>query len=240
MDIRKELEVAGIKTTKNIYRNLPASVLIERSLAAGDGILASNGTLVVKTGERTGRSPNDKFIADEPSITGQIAWGKVNVKCPPEQFDRLLKKSHDHLNDRDIYVFDGFAGGDPKYRLAVRVITDTIWHALFANTLFIRPTAQELENFVPGFTVMGCGSLKADPKADGTKSSVFVGVSFEKKVNLVIGSMYGGEIKKSIFTIMNYLMPQQQVFPMHCSANVGKDGETALFFGLSGTGKTAG
>ncbi|MDO9693943.1 MAG: phosphoenolpyruvate carboxykinase (ATP) [Candidatus Latescibacteria bacterium] len=238
MDIRKELEKAGIKTSKNIYRNLPASVLIEQSLAAGDGILASNGALVVKTGERTGRSPNDKFIAEEPSIKDQIAWGKVNVKCPPEQFDRLLKKSYDHLNGRDIYVFDGFAGGDPRYRLAVRVITDTIWHALFANTLFIRPTTQELENFAPGFTVMGCGSLKADPQTDGTKSSAFVGVSFEKKINLVVGSMYGGEIKKSIFTIMNYLMPQQNVFPMHCSANVGKGGDAALFFGLSGTGKT--
>jgi len=238
MDIRKELEAAGIRTSKNIYRNLPASVLIEKSLAAGDGILADNGALVVKTGERTGRSPNDKFIAEEPSIKDQIAWGKVNVKCPPEQFEKLLKKSYDHLNNRDIYVFDGFAGGDPKHRLAVRVITDTIWHALFANTLFIRPTAGELENFAPGFTVMGCGSLKADPQTDGTKSNVFVGISFEKKINLVIGSMYGGEIKKSIFTIMNYLMPQQNVFPMHCSANVGKDGETALFFGLSGTGKT--
>ncbi|MDP2807049.1 MAG: phosphoenolpyruvate carboxykinase (ATP), partial [bacterium] len=170
MDIRKELEKAGIKTSKNIYRNLPAPVLIEKSLAAGDGILASNGTLVVKTGERTGRSPNDKFISFEEAVKDEIAWGKINVKCPPEQFDRLLKKSYDHLNNRDIYVFDGFAGGDPKYRLAVRVITDTIWHALFANTQFIRPTAQELENFVPGFTVMGCGSLKADPKADGTKS----------------------------------------------------------------------
>lgn len=238
MDIRKELEASGIKTSKNIHRNLPAAVLIERSLAAGDGILASNGALVVKTGERTGRSPNDKFISEEASIKDQIAWGKVNVKCPSEQFDKLLEKAYQHLGDKDIYIFDGFAGADPRYRLAVRVITDTIWHCLFANTLFIRPTPQELENFVPGFTVMGCGSLKADAKADGTRSDVFVGVSFEKKINLVVGSMYGGEIKKSIFTIMNYLMPQQNVFPMHCSANIGKNDDTALFFGLSGTGKT--
>ena len=238
MDIRKGLEELGIKTSRTVYRNLPAAVLIEKSLASGDGILASNGALVVKTGERTGRSPNDKFIAEEPSIKDRIAWGKVNVKCPPEQFGKLLHKAYHHLSDKDIYVFDGFAGADPKHRLAVRVITETIWHCLFAQTLFIRPTRQELENFTPGFTVMGCGSLKADPSSDGTKSSAFVGVSFEKKINLVIGSMYGGEIKKSIFSIMNFLMPQQNVFPMHCSANLGKDGAPALFFGLSGTGKT--
>ncbi len=238
MDIRKALEELGLKTSKAVYRNLPAAVLIERSLASGDGILASNGALVVKTGERTGRSPNDKFITEEQSTKDLIAWGKVNLKCSPEQFDKLLHKAYHHLGDKDIYVFDGFAGADPKHRLAVRVITDTIWHALFAQTLFIRPTRQELENFIPGFSLMGCGSLKADPKTDGTKSNAFVGVSFEKKINLVIGSMYGGEIKKSIFSIMNFLMPQQNVFPMHCSANLGKDGAPALFFGLSGTGKT--
>jgi phosphoenolpyruvate carboxykinase (ATP) len=238
MDIRKELEAAGIKTSKNIFRNLPPAVLIERSLINGDGMLASNGALVVKTGERTGRSPNDKFISEESSVKDQVAWGKVNVKCPPEQFEKLLKKSYQNLSDKDIYVFDGFAGADPQYRLSVRVITDTMWHCLFAMTQFIRPTREELENFKPGFTVMGCGSMKADPTADGTRSNVFVGVSFEKKINLVVGSMYGGEIKKSIFTIMNYLMPQHNVFPMHCSANIGKDEDAALFFGLSGTGKT--
>jgi phosphoenolpyruvate carboxykinase (ATP) len=238
MDIRKELEAVGIRNTLQIHRNLNAAQLIERALAKGEGMLAANGALVVKTGERTGRSPNDKFIAFEDAVKDEVAWGKVNVKCPPEQFEKLLQKSSAYLQGREIYVFDGFAGGDPKYRLAVRVITDTVWHALFAQTLFIRPTAGELENFKPGFTVMGCGAMQADPGPDGTRSGAFVGVSFGKKINLVIGSMYGGEIKKSIFTILNYLLPKQNVFPMHCSANLGQNGETALFFGLSGTGKT--
>jgi phosphoenolpyruvate carboxykinase (ATP) len=238
MDIRKDLEAIGITTSKQVYRNLPAPLLIERSLRSGEGLLASNGALVVRTGERTGRSPNDKFFVGEPSIEGQIDWGKVNVKCQPSQFESLLKKSHGYLKDRDIYVFDGFAGADPAYRLPVRVVTDTIWHCLFAHTLLIRPSASELSEFKPGFTVMACGSLRADPAADGTRSGAFVAVSFEKRINLIIGSMYGGEIKKSIFTIMNYLMPMQKVFPMHCSANMGQQGDTALFFGLSGTGKT--
>ncbi|HTY08676.1 MAG TPA: phosphoenolpyruvate carboxykinase (ATP) [Candidatus Edwardsbacteria bacterium] len=238
MDIRKELEAQGIRNVREIHRNLAPSQLIERSLAKGEGMLAANGALVVKTGERTGRSPNDKFIAEDASVKDQVAWGKVNVKCEPAQFNKLLEKACVYLQGRDVYVFDGFAGADPNHRLAVRVITDTVWHALFAQTLFIRPTAQALEQFTPGFTVMGCGAMRANPALDGTRSDVFVGVSFEKKTNLVIGSMYGGEIKKSIFTIMNYLLPQQGVFPMHCSANVGANGETALFFGLSGTGKT--
>ena len=238
MDIRKELQAMGITNVREIHCNLAPAQLIERSLAKGEGMLAANGALVVKTGERTGRSPNDKFIAEDASVKDQVAWGKVNVKCEPAQFNRLLEKAHVYLQGRDLYVFDGFAGADPAHRLAVRVITDTVWHCLFAQTLFIRPTAQELESFTPGFTVMGCGAMRANPAADGIRSEVFVGVSFEKKTNLVIGSMYGGEIKKSIFTIMNYLLPQQNVFPMHCSANVGANGETALFFGLSGTGKT--
>ena len=238
MDIRNELEDMGRRNTGKVYHNLTAAHLIERSLASGEGILAANGALVVKTGERTGRSPNDKFISFEESVKDDIAWGKVNVKCSPDQFDKLLQKSYAYFQSRDIYVIDGFAGADSRYRLSVRVITDTAWHALFAQTFFIRPTVGELENFKPGFTVMGCGAMQADPMLDGTRSGVFVGVSFEKKINLVIGSMYGGEIKKSIFAILNYLLPQQNVFPMHCAANLGQNGDTALFFGLSGTGKT--
>lgn len=238
MDIRKELEAMGIVNARSVHRNLAPSQLIERSLAAGEGMLAANGALVVRTGARTGRSPHDKFIAEDPSVKGDVDWGKVNVKCDPAQFEKLLQKSYAYLQGRDLYVFDGFAGADAKHRLAVRVITDTAWHCLFAQTLFIRPSAGELEQFVPGFTVLGCGAMKANPATDGTRSEAFVGVSFERRTNLVIGTMYGGEIKKSIFTIMNYLLPQQHVFPMHCSANVGADGQTALFFGLSGTGKT--
>ncbi|MCU0606316.1 MAG: phosphoenolpyruvate carboxykinase (ATP), partial [Candidatus Edwardsbacteria bacterium] len=238
MDIRKELESLGITNVREIHRNLAPSQLIERSLAAGEGMLAANGALVVRTGDPSGRSPNDRFFVDEPSVRDTIDWGKVNVKCEAPLFDRMLRKAHAYLQNRDLYVFDGFVGADPKHRLAVRVVTDTAWHALFSQTLFIRPSAAELDGFVPGFTVMGCGAMKAAPATDGTRSKVFVGISFERRTNLVIGSMYGGEIKKSIFTILNYLLPQQGVFPMHCSANVGAGGDTALFFGLSGTGKT--
>ena len=238
MDIRKELEALGIAEVRAVHRNLAPSQLIERALATGEGMLAANGALVVRTGDPSGRSPNDRFFVDEPLVRDTIAWGRVNLKCEQGLFDRVLRKAHDYLRGKDVYVFDGFVGADPAHRLPVRVVTDTAWHALFSQTLFIRPSAAELAGFVPGFTVLGCGAMKADPASDGTRSTVFVGISFERKTNLVVGSMYGGEIKKSVFTILNYLLPQRGVFPMHCSANVGADGQTALFFGLSGTGKT--
>lgn len=238
MDLAIQLEKMGVKGPVKIHRNLPPAALIEMALARGEGMLASNGALVVRTGVPSGRSPNDKFFVEEKPSKDDIHWSKVNVACQRELFDRMMVKAGSFLGGREIFVFDGFVGADPKYRLNVRVITPTAWHALFAQTLFLRPSPQELENFEPGFTVMGCGSMRADPVSDGTRSEVFVGVSFEKRTNLIIGSMYGGEIKKSIFTILNYLLPHQGVFPMHCSANVGKAGDTALFFGLSGTGKT--
>lgn len=238
MDLAAQLGKMGIKNPAKVHRNLPPAALIDMALARGEGMLASNGALVVRTGVPSGRSPNDKFFVEEKSSKGDIHWSKVNVSCRDDLFQRMLGKARDFLGGREIFVFDGFVGADPKYRLNVRVITPTAWHALFAHTLFLRPTAQELDGFEPGFTVLGCGELKADPQADGTKSKVFVGVSFDHRINLIIGSMYGGEIKKSIFTILNYLLPQQGVFPMHCSANVGQGGDVALFFGLSGTGKT--
>jgi len=238
MDIREELAQLGIVNAGNIHRNLPPAQLIEMAVARGEGILAANGALVVATGVPSGRSPNDKFFVEEEAVKDSIHWSKINVPCRRQQFDHLLNKAFSYLQSRDIFVFDGFVMADPKYRLNVRVITPIAWHALFAHTLFLRPSPQELNNFQPGFTVLGCGSMKAVPELDGTRSQVFVGVSFEKRINLIIGSRYGGEIKKSIFTILNYLLPQQGVFPMHCSANVGPDGDTALFFGLSGTGKT--
>lgn len=238
MDIREELGRLGIINVGNIYRNLPPAQLIEMAVARGEGLLASNGALVVRTGDRTGRSPNDKFIVEDDAVKDQINWSKINVACSQSQFDYLLHKSFTYLQSRDLFVFDGFVGADAKYRLSVRVITPIAWHALFAHTLFLRPSPQELAGFQPGFTVLGCGSMRAVPETDKTRSQVFVGVSFAKRINLIIGSLYGGEIKKSIFTILNYLLPQQGVFPMHCSANVGAAGDTALFFGLSGTGKT--
>ena len=236
--IRGQLAELGLAGNGAVHRNLPPAELIARSLARGEGILAANGALVVKTGEPSGRSPEDRVIVEEGAAAEQVCWGDVNKPCKPALFDRLLDKARGYLHDRDLYVFDGFAGAERTYRLPIRVVADATWHALFANTLFVRPTPIELEDFVPGFTVINCGALRASADFDGTRTSVFVGISFTRKLVLILGSMYGGEMKKAIFSVMNYLLPQRNVLPMHCSANVGESGDVALFFGLSGTGKT--
>jgi phosphoenolpyruvate carboxykinase (ATP) len=236
--VREQLAGLGLAGRGAIHRNLPPAELIARSLARGEGILAANGAMVVKTGEPSGRSPQDRFIVDQDEAADLVCWGDINLPCKPALFDRLLDKARGYLHDRDLYVFDGFAGAERTYRLPVRVVADATWHALFANTLFVRPTQIELEDFVPGFTVINCGPLRASADFDGTRSSVFVGISFTRKIVLILGSMYGGEMKKAIFTVMNYLLPQRGVLPMHCSANTGESGDAALFFGLSGTGKT--
>jgi len=227
-----------IPTTGHVYRNLPTPELVEQALARGEGKFASNGALFVTTGERTGRSPNDRFVVDSPDVHDDIWWGKVNVPMSEEHFDGLYNKVIEQLGKSDQYVFDGFAGADPGYRLPVRVITVKAWHSLFARTLFVRPTKEELASHTPEFTVINAGEFLADPRTDGTNSGVFVCISFARRTVIIGGTQYGGEIKKSIFSVMNYLLPHRDVFPMHCSANIGKDGDTALFFGLSGTGKT--
>jgi phosphoenolpyruvate carboxykinase (ATP) len=236
--IRIQLAQLGLAGSGAVHRNLPPAELIARSLARDEGILAANGALVVKTGEPSGRSPEDRFIVSEGAAAKLIDWGDVNRPCQPALFDRLLDKARGYLHDRDLYVFDGFAGAERAYRLPIRVVADATWHALFADTLFVRPTPFELADFAPGFTVVNCGALRASADFDGTRSSVFIGISFTRKLVLILGSMYGGEMKKAIFTVMNYLLPQRDVLPMHCSANVGESGDVALFFGLSGTGKT--
>lgn len=235
--IRSQLAELGLAGKRPIHRNLPPAELIARSLARSEGILAANGALVVKTGEPSGRSPNDRVIVEEDSAE-HVYWGDFNESCQPALFDRLLDKARGYLTDRELYVFDGFAGNERTYRLPIRVVADATWHALFANTLFVRPTQIELDDFSPSFTVVNCGTLRASAEFDGTRSSVFVGISFTRKLVLILGSMYGGEMKKAIFSVMNYLLPQRGVLPMHCSANVGETGDVALFFGLSGTGKT--
>ena len=236
-DIRTQLEELGLAGSGAVHRNLPPAELIARSLARAEGILAANGALVVKTGEPSGRSPNDRVIVEDAAAE-RVCWGDVNLPCTPALFDRLLDKARGYLHGRDLYVFDGFAGAERTYRLPIRVISDATWHTLFANTLFVRPTPIELADFAPGFTVVDCGALRASADFDGTRTSVFVGISFTRKLVLILGSMYGGEMKKAIFTVMNYLMPQRNVLPMHCAANTGEAGDVALFFGLSGTGKT--
>lgn len=236
-EIRAQLAELGLAGQGAIHRNLPPAELIARSLARGEGILAANGALVVKTGDPCGRSPDDRVIVEEDA-SQHVHWGDFNEACKPALFDRLLDKASGYLHNRDLYVFDGFAGNERTFRMPIRVVADATWHALFANTLFVRPTRIELEELAPSFTVVNCGALRANPDFDGTRSTVFVGISFTRKLVLILGSMYGGEMKKAIFSVMNYLLPERGVLPMHCSANVGEEGDVALFFGLSGTGKT--
>lgn len=223
---------------ERIYRNLSVPRLVEEIIRRGEGWLANNGAVVTRTGPRSGRSPKDRFFVEEASTKNHIWWSKTNVGVASDTFDRLLKRAISYLNDRDVFVFDGFVGADPKSRMPLRVIDEKAWHALFATTLFVRPAPEELKTIEPQFTVIDAMDLKIDPQEFGIRSGTFVGISFEKKIVLAIGSGYGGEIKKSIFTVMNYLLPDRGIFPMHCSANVGDKGDTALFFGLSGTGKT--
>ncbi|MFH1830482.1 MAG: phosphoenolpyruvate carboxykinase (ATP) [Pseudomonadota bacterium] len=221
-----------------VFQNLSPAKLVELAIERGEGTLAANGALVTRTGERSGRSPNDRFIVEDKWAKKHVAWNNINKSVSQELFDRLLAHAVDYLKDRERFVFDGFVGADPKYRMPLRVIAEKAWHALFSTTLFIRPTPEEKAKLNPEFTVIDAMDLVLDPLEFKTRSSTFVGISFEKKIILIIGSGYGGEIKKSIFTVMNALLPDKKVFPMHCSANVGTGGDVALFFGLSGTGKT--
>ncbi|HSR54490.1 MAG TPA: phosphoenolpyruvate carboxykinase (ATP) [Acidobacteriota bacterium] len=221
-----------------LYANLSFTRLIETSLARQEGVLVSSGALCSETGERTGRSPNDKFIVEDDCYKDDIWWGTVNRPFSPQRFSQLREKVEAYIQGKDLFVFEGFAGADPEYRLPVRIVTERAWHNLFARQLFIRPTAEELSRHNPDFTVISVPGFKADPETDGTNSEAFILVSFARKLVLIGGTEYAGEIKKSIFSVMNYLMPKHGVVSMHCSANLGQSGDTALFFGLSGTGKT--
>ncbi|MCA9290966.1 MAG: phosphoenolpyruvate carboxykinase (ATP) [Phycisphaerales bacterium] len=225
-----------------VHRNLPAARLVEIALANGEGVLASNGALTVDTGERTGRSPGDKFLEDTPGIHDSIGWGKVNQPISPSNFARLEKKARAYLAGKsDLYRFDGFAGADPNYRLNVSVVTEEAWHCLFAKTLFINAAASELASFEADWTILNACNLKIDdPAAYGLTNDLCIVQSLEQRKVIIIGTRYAGEIKKSIFYAMNYDLPDMGVFPMHCSSNVdaADASNVALFFGLSGTGKT--
>lgn len=233
-----DLSYLGIHHPKAVYRNLPVSRLTEIALARGEGILSNTGALVVNTGKYTGRSPQDRYIVDEASIHDEIDWGKVNVAISPEKFENIRKQMLAYLQGRDVYVFDGFAGADPKYRIGVRTVNELASQNLFMHQMLLRPEEGELEAFQSDFTIIAAPGFKCDPVRDGVRSEAAIIVSFEQKVVLVAGSQYAGEMKKSVFSIMNYLLPKQNIFSMHCSANVGQDGDSAIFFGLSGTGKT--
>jgi len=233
-----KLESLGIKNCGQVYRNLSVSQLVEHTLARQEGILGENGAVFVKTGKYTGRSPKDKFIVDEPEIHDEIDWNSVNVPISVEKFDQLYKKVLAYLQSKDLYVFDGYVGGDPEYRLGVRVINEFAWHNLFVHQLFIRPTAEELKHHHADVTVISVPGLQGDPETDGINSEAFIVVNFLKGIVLIGGTHYAGEMKKSVFSFMNYLMTKRNVLPMHCAANMDENGKTALFFGLSGTGKT--
>ncbi len=228
-------ELSGLAA---VHWNLGVPALYEQVLRRAEARLSRDGALVALTGARTGRSPQDRFIVEEPSSAAEICWGEVNRPIRKELFDKLLAKVSAYFRGREAFVQDVFAGADRDFRLPVRVITEEAWHSLFARNMFIRPAADELRSFAPRFTVLHAPRLQADPTRDGTRSEAFVILSFARRLVLIGGTCYAGEIKKSIFTVMNFLLPPRGVLPMHCSANVGPRGDTTVFFGLSGTGKT--
>ncbi|HET6229191.1 MAG TPA: phosphoenolpyruvate carboxykinase (ATP) [Longimicrobiaceae bacterium] len=232
------LDKHGIRSPGTVFWNLIPAELVEHAVRRNEGILVDGGPFNAVTSPHTGRSPNDRFVVKEPGSEGNIHWGKVNQPISPEHYDALREDVLGHLEGQDLYVRDMWAGADPEYRLAVRVITPNAWHNLFAFNMFRRPEDSELEGMVPGFTILHAPEYEADPARHGTRTTTFILINFARKEVLIGGTRYAGELKKSVFGLMNYLLPLQGVLSMHCSANVGPDGDTALFFGLSGTGKT--
>jgi phosphoenolpyruvate carboxykinase (ATP) len=233
------LSAQGIQTAATIHANLGSDALIDAALANGEGRLARHGALVVETGKHTGRSAKDKIIVRDGETESTVNWGKVNVAMTPEHFAALKADFLAALNDKaTLYVADLFGGSQPEHRVNVRVINELAWHNLFIRTLLVRPTAAELAGFAPEYTIIDLPSFQADPARHGTRSETVIAVNFAEKLILIGGTKYAGEMKKSVFGILNYLLPAQGVMPMHCSANIGPDGKSAVFFGLSGTGKT--
>ena len=224
-------------TPRKIHPNLTAVALIEEAIRRGEGTLSDRGAFTAVTTPHTGRSPKDKFVVEEPSSKDQIWWEK-NGRMDAAAFDRLHEDVKAHLSAQEVFVQDLFGGADPAYRLPVRFVTPNAWHALFVRNMFVRPEASDLAGFQPQFTVLHAPEFQADPAKHGSKSSTVIALHFGKRLIIIGGTRYAGEMKKSIFTVLNYLLPQQGVLPMHCSANVGPQGDTAVFFGLSGTGKT--
>jgi phosphoenolpyruvate carboxykinase (ATP) len=234
---KRGLEREGIKTDR-VRWNLSTAALYEEAVRRQEGLIAAEGPLVCRTGQHTGRSPNDKFIVREASSEAQIAWGKVNRAIEPAQFETLHRDLLVSLTGKELYVQNCYAGADPAYRLPIRVITEYAWHSLFARNLFIVDGSSGAAAHDPQFTVIDSPRFQADAARHGTNSEVVIAIDFGKKMILIAGTSYAGEIKKSIFSVLNYILPLQNVLSMHCSANIGTSGDVALFFGLSGTGKT--
>lgn len=233
------LDYLGLKNIATAYWNLHPAELVEETLALGQGVLADSGALAIDTGEFTGRSPKDKFIVKDAITENTVWWSQFNIPFDSQKFDRLFERMQAYLTGRDVYVRDAYVCADPRYRMNVRVVTETPWSNMFAYNMFLRPTAEELETIKPDWHVICVPGFMADAEIDGTRQHNFAILDFTKRMAIIGGTGYTGEIKKGIFTVLNYVMPQDKgALSMHCSANVGKDGDTAVFFGLSGTGKT--
>ncbi|HMP55089.1 MAG TPA: phosphoenolpyruvate carboxykinase [Novosphingobium sp.] len=233
------LDRQGIATSATIFANLGTAPLVEHAVRNGEGLLSKDGPLVVETGKHTGRSAKDKFIVRDAETENTVWWGKTNVPMDPAHFAALKEDFLAALAGKDkLYVADLFGGSQPEHRVNVRVINEFAWHNLFIRTLLVRPTADQLFDFAPEYTIIDLPSFRADPARHGSRSETVIAVNFSEKLILIGGTAYAGEMKKSVFGILNYLLPAKGVMPMHCSANIGPDGRTAVFFGLSGTGKT--
>ncbi len=236
---RKALEEYGLVNLGTIHWNLSPSVLVEHALARGEGKLAANGVFCATTGSHTGRSPKDKFIVSNDESAARIWWGENNHPMSHETFEIVRRSLADYLQGRDVYVVDAAAGADPRYRLPIQVITELAWHNLFARQLFLRAQESDLTSERPGFTILCVPQFRTNPRTHGTRSDAAIIIDFQERLVLIAGTQYAGEMKKSIFTVLNFILPAEGVLPMHCSANVGPEGDVALFFGLSGTGKTS-
>ncbi len=235
---KKDLAKKGLINLGEVYHNLAPAQLVEQAITRGEGELSSTGALSVNTGKYSGRSPKDRFIVETKDTKKNVDWGDINVPMQPEVYARLRQRQAAYLEGKDVFVFDGFIGKDPKHRLAIRVVNQYAWQNLFVHQMFVRPTAEEQKTFKPEYTLICTPGFQAIPKVDGTRSEAFVVLNYDAKEIIIGGTSYGGEMKKSAFTLMNYVLPTKGICAMHCSANIGKDGRTALFFGLSGTGKT--
>ena len=232
------LHGTGVRPGHRVHVNLTAPDLVAHAVRRDEGRLSADGALLVRTGVHTGRSVQDKFIVDEDATSQEVWWGQVNRKLAGEKFSTLVGRVQAYLQGQDLFVQDLYAGADPQGRVRVRLVTTQAWAALFARNMFIRPPAEELDGFEPDYVILHAPLFHADPATDGVRSGTAIALSFSRRLIVVAGTEYAGEIKKSIFTVMNWILPPMGVLPMHCSANVGPEGEVALFFGLSGTGKT--
>jgi phosphoenolpyruvate carboxykinase (ATP) len=232
------LSGTGVHPSRAVLANLSPAALMGQAVRRQEGRLSADGALIVSTGAHTGRSVQDKFVVDEPSVTHDVWWGRINQRLAPDRFALLAARVRAYLQGQELFTQDLYAGADPAHRVRVRLVTTHAWNALFARSMFIRPPAEDLPGFAPDYVILHAPHFQADPAVDGVRTATAIALSFEQKLIVIAGTEYAGELKKSIFTVMNWLLPARGVLPMHCSANIGPEGDVALFFGLSGTGKT--